>query len=273
MNTTPLALVVEADDLQQHLGEDRLVVVDLSKPETYLQSHVPGAVHLEYPRIIDIRKPVMGLVPEAPVLATVLGNLGITPETHVVAYDDEGGGKACRLLWTLATLGHQGYSLLNGGLHAWVNEGHALEGGSVAPTPAAAYPIPETRQDSVDYRYIQTHLGEAGIALLDTRSVEEYHGIKCFAARGGHIPGAVNLDWMQTMDQTRNLRFKPEGWLRETLQGLGVTPDKEVIVYCQSHHRSAHTYIMLKHLGYARVSGYPGSWSDWGNREDTPVEI
>ena len=108
--------------------------------------------------------------------------------------------------------------------------------------------------------------------LLDARSTDEYLGSKRFAERGGHIPGAVNLDWMQTMDRNRGLRFKPAEELRTMLTSLGVTPDREVVCYCQSHHRSAHSCMMLKSLGFARVRGYPGAWSDWGNSPDTPIE-
>ncbi len=109
--------------------------------------------------------------------------------------------------------------------------------------------------------------------LLDARSPEEYNGTKRFTARSGHIPGAVNLNWLDTMDRHRNLRLKTDAELRRMLSERGITPDKEVIVYCQTHHRSAHSYVMLKSLGYTNIKGYPGAWSEWGNSNDTPIEL
>jgi thiosulfate/3-mercaptopyruvate sulfurtransferase len=123
-----------------------------------------------------------------------------------------------------------------------------------------------------DAEYILSRLGSPDLGILDSRTPQEYSGQKAFAQRGGHIPGASNLNWLDTMDQGRNLRMKPEAELRAMLDERGLTEDKEIICYCQSHHRSSHAYIMLKNLGYTRIKGYPGSWSDWGNRSDTPVE-
>jgi thiosulfate/3-mercaptopyruvate sulfurtransferase len=123
-----------------------------------------------------------------------------------------------------------------------------------------------------DLAYIRAHLEDPAVILVDTRSPLEYTGQKRLAERGGHIPGAVNFDWVNAMDMQNNLRLKPADALRQQLTGLGITPDKEVIVYCQTHHRSAHTYVVLKSLGYSRIKGYPGSWSEWGNLRDTPVE-
>ena len=185
--------------------------------------------------------------------------------------DDEGGGKASRLLWTLDIIGHSRYSLLNGGLHAWANEGHALESGAIQPTPAD-YQVNIGNKGIVNKDYILEHLDDPNVILLDTRSRQEFTGEKCFAARGGHIPHAINLDWIQTMDQQRNLRFLPDEQIRKMLTDLGITADKEVIAYCQTHHRSSHTYILLKHLGYKNIEGYPGAWSEWGNLTVTPVE-
>lgn len=120
--------------------------------------------------------------------------------------------------------------------------------------------------------YILSRLGQDDLALLDTRSPSEYAGLDVRAARGGHIPGAVNMNWTDAMDLGNHLRFKPDATLRDMLGNLGITPDKEVIVYCQTHHRSAHTYMVLKHLGYPLVRGYPGAWSEWGNDPHLPVE-
>lgn len=265
-------LIIEADELEQHLHADNILIIDLCKDETYVQSHIPGAVHLQYPRILHVEKPVMGLLPDMNTLSAVLSSLGMTKDTHVIAYDDEGGGKACRLLWTLEVIGHQHYSLLNGGLHAWANEGHTLDQTPVIPSPSE-YSTCEIKQAIADKNYILNSINNPDSMLLDSRTIEEFTGNKRFAERGGHIPGAINLDWMLTMDKQRNLRLLPDDALKQQLQSLGITADKEIILYCQTHHRSSHAFIMLKHLGYENLKGYPGAWSEWGNLPDTPIDV
>ncbi len=272
MNDATLPLILEPEALAAGLGDPALLIVDLGKPASYAQCHVPGAVPLDYARIVAAEKPVMGRLPDDATLSQVLSELGLTPDRHIVAYDDEGGGRAARLLWTLDCLGHARHSLLNGGLHAWANEGFPCEQRPNAPA-LSAYHAQLGAAARADADYVRERLGAADCALLDARSPDEYHGVKKFAERAGHIPGAVNLEWTQAMDMNRNLRLRPAAELRALLEARGVTPDREVIVYCQTHHRSAHSYIMLKSLGYPRLRGYPGSWSEWGNRSDLPVEL
>ena len=122
-----------------------------------------------------------------------------------------------------------------------------------------------------DKAYVLAHLNDSSVQLLDTRSPAEYCGQYQRAARSGHIPGAVNFDWVNAMDPTRNLRLRTKEELALALTNLGVVPEKEIITYCHTHHRSAHTYITLKSLGYERVRGYPGSWSEWGNSPEVPI--
>jgi thiosulfate/3-mercaptopyruvate sulfurtransferase len=266
-----LPLIVEPEQLQHHLGDPAIRIVDLCRYDTFLQQHVPNAAHVEYPRIVRHAPPVMGLLPDANSLGQVMSELGITPETHVVAYDDEGGGKACRFLWTLDCIGHRAYSLLNGGLHAWANEGfpRAVQPHAIEPS---RYEARLTSEATCDLSYIAARLGDPSVTIVDCRSAGEYDGSVVRAARGGHIPGAIHFDWVFAMDQQRNLRLRSERELRALVAGRGIAPDKETIVYCQTHHRSAHTYIALKSIGFERVRGYPGSWSEWGNAPNTPVE-
>jgi len=266
-----LPLVTEPEQLEAVLGSDKLVVVHISKPERYAEFHVPGAIYLQGAQFVRVEKPLMGLLPHAGDLQQLLEASGISPDTHVVACDDEGGGWASRLLWTLDCIGHKHFSLLNGGLVSWGNEGFPVSRDEVHPG-TGNYPV--TYQDGpvADAEYILSRLDDSDFVLLDSRTPQEYSGKKKLAARSGHIPGAQLLNWVDTMDRHRNLRFKPETELRAMLEQRGITPDREVLCYCQSHHRSSHSYIMLKSLGYARVKGYPGAWSDWGNRPDTPIE-
>ena len=271
MSTLNFPLIIDPDVLEKNLGAENLLIIDLCKDETYAQSHIPGAIHLQYSRIFHTDKPVMGLVPEQHELTEVLSSIGMTDSTHVVAYDDDGGGKASRFLWTLDVVGHQAFSLLDGGLAAWVNEGHPVD--SRPETPVSGnYPVILDEHTLVDKDYVLKHLDDPNVLLVDGRSPEEYSGEKKFSARGGHIPGAVNLNWLLTLDQQNNMRLISDEAIKDLLAERGITPDKEIILYCQSHHRSAHSYIVLKHLEYPNIKGYPGAWSEWGNLADTPVE-
>ncbi|HLF24475.1 MAG TPA: sulfurtransferase, partial [Burkholderiales bacterium] len=258
-----LPLLVEPSDLAPHLGKSELRIVDLNQAGVYARAHIPGAVWVDYGRIIAPHPPAAALLPSAEQLAEILGSIGLTPAHHVVAYDDEGNGRASRFLWTLDAIGHRGTSLVDGGLRAWLAERQPTESG-VRPITPTRYPVHIVGEVIADKKYLLAHLNDPQIVLVDTRTPQEYDGTNKRALRAGHIPGAVNFNWTDAMDPARHLRLKDTTELKRTLEGLGVTPDKEVITYCQTHHRSSHTYVVLKILGYPRVRSYPGSWSEWG---------
>lgn len=267
-----LPLLIDPAELASQLGAPDLLIVDLNQPSVYTRAHLPGAVPLDYGRIVTPRPPAMALLPGAEQLADALGSIGLTPERHVVAYDDEGNGRASRFLWTLDAIGHPGgASLLDGGLRAWLAERRPTESGMPA-IASARYPVKIGGDVVADKDYVRAHLDDPSVVLVDSRSAEEYAGTMKRAGRAGHIPGAVNYNWTDAMDPARHLRLREPAELKRALGALGVTPDKEVITYCQTHHRSAHTYMVLKILGYPRIRSYPGSWSEWGNLPDTPIE-
>ena len=270
MKTLPL--IIEPKELKELLGNDQLIIVDLCKPETYVQAHIPGAIYLDYKQIIAANPPVMGLLPDIENLSTLASFIGLHNEKYVVSYDDEGGGKAARFLWTLNAMGFSRCSLLNGGIHAWANEHHPLEQ-TINKATTSQFNITLSPDPIGDKEFILQNLSNDNVMLLDSRSVAEYQGQKKFAAKAGHIPGAVNIDWLEFIDQNNNARLKSEPDIRAMLSKQGLSSDKTIVTYCQTHHRSALTYWVLKALGFSKIKGYPGSWSDWGNASDTPVEL
>jgi len=275
--TPPLPLVIEPEELQSHQTSEGLLIVDLSSHKQYHQAHIPGAVFLDYNHIVAMNQPYTGLLPEADQFKHIINSLGITAGTQIVAYDEEGGGKAARLIWTLHAMGHKKASLLNGGLIAWYREKFPLSNDTVTSqaNPGNQQYSVEFNQQSViaDTEYIKGNLENNNVGLLDARSIDEYTGAAKYAQKTGHIPGAKHFEWTRAINADTNYRLLNKEKLQPMLDELGLTQDKEIIVYCQSHHRSALSYLMLKYLGYEKVRGYPGSWSEWGNRSDTPVEI
>jgi len=277
INTPALPLVIEPDELNSILNNENLVIADLSPHKQYLQAHIPNAVFIDYGHIVGMNQPYTGLLPNPDQFAHILNSLGISEKTQLVAYDEEGGGKAARLIWTLHAMGHNKASLLNGGLIAWYREKFPLNNDTVTSEPNPGnqqYKVDFTQQSVVaDTEYIKSNLDNDKTGLLDARSINEYTGAAKYAQKTGHIPGAKHFEWSRGMDEAANYRLLSKEKLQPMLDELGLTQDKEIIVYCQSHHRSALSYLMLKYLGYEKVRGYPGSWSEWGNRSDTPVEI
>ncbi len=265
-------ILIEPDELESHLDDNNVIIVDLCKAKQYAQAHVPGAHFINYADIVHINKPVMGLLPSAENFSTLLSSLGITADTQVIAYDDEGGGCAARFIWTLHVHGHDKTSLLNGGLFSWANEGHTLDNETPATPTPSNYSLENTGKYTANREYISNNLNSENIVLLDARSLPEYSGAKKFADKAGHIPGSIHFEWTDKMDRNNNLRLLAVEDIQNKLNEMGITSDKEVICYCQSHHRSAFSYLVLRILGYENVKGYPGSWSDWGNHPDTPVE-
>ena len=157
-----------------------------------------------------------------------------------------------------------------GGLLSWLADGLPV---STEVPASAGGPVSLTLHDepTATREYLQSRIGAADLAIWDARAPQEYSGEKVLAAKAGHIPGAINFEWTAGMDQARNLRIRKD--MPQILEQLGITPDKEVITHCQTHHRSGFTYLVAKALGYPRVKGYAGSWGEWGNHPDTPVAI
>lgn len=269
--TANLPLLLEPEVLAGRLGETNLMVIDLSKEQVYQQAHVPGAIHLDFKALQAGEPPAPGLLPDREFLEALFSSLGLTPDTHVVACDDEGGGWAGRLLWVLECIGHRHYSYLNGGIHAWLAEGLPTEARANEPTPGS-YSIDAGPCDAqVDLDYVLQHLDDDNVVIWDARSEEEYSGVRAFAPKAGHIPGAVHYEWTEAMDKSRHLRVRDLEQVREELRQRGITEDKEIITHCQTHHRSSFTWLVGRLLGLD-IKAYPGSWSEWGHHPDTPVE-
>jgi len=265
--------VIEADDLDAILNKPDTCVIDLSSPERYQFEHIPTAISLDYSSIVKNTPPILGLIPDATEFERALSERGISPDSYIVAYDSEGSGKAARLLWTLEIAGHKKMSLLNGGINAWKKQNKPTTT-KIPEIIQSIYKLSFHNQEGVaDAEEILTQLVDAKTCVLDVRSKDEYLGKDIRAKRPGHIPGAVNLDWIELKDKNNPLHLKPENELQQMLETIGITKEKNIITHCQSHHRSALMYVTLKSLGFEKVKGYPGSWSDWANRDDTPIEI
>ncbi len=264
---------IEPDELKKLHNNENIIIIDLCKAKQYAQAHIPDAHFVNYADIVKIEKPVMGLLPDNEHFSALLSSLGVTKKSLVVAYDDEGGGCAARFVWTLHVFGHETAVVLNGGLHSWANEGHPLNNTTPDKPEASIYNLSKTHHHTASRAFIQTHLDDANVVFLDARSKAEYTGEKKFSEKAGRIPGAIHYEWSESMDQNNNLRCLPAEKIQQQLDERGISKDKEVVCYCQSHHRSAYSWLVLKSLGYENVLGYPGSWSDWGNHPDTPVEI
>ncbi len=271
-----LPLLIEPEQLQALLndqgpGKDDLLILDVSSADNYARHHVPGAIHIPPSALVSGVKPATGKLPEAERLQALFSAIGLSADKHVIAYDDEGGGWAGRLIWTLDVLGHKNYSYLNGGLVSWVNEGHPCE--QIANQGQAVdFELSIDSSPIAELEEVLASLDNEAIAIWDARSAEEHAGSKVVAQRGGRIPGAKNIDWLELMDRERNLRLIDLDALQQRLDSLGLGKDKLILTHCQTHHRSGLSYLAMKLLGYPRYKGYHGSWSEWGNREDTPVE-
>jgi thiosulfate/3-mercaptopyruvate sulfurtransferase len=266
-----LPLLLQAEDLAAQLPSDEILVVAVCSEKVFAEGHLPGAILVQPRELVCGVKPATGKLPTQEHLNELFSRLGLSQGKHLVAYDDEGGGWAGRLLWTLDVVGHSSYSLLDGGQIAWAQAELPL-------TVDESHPTATDFQASIDRSFIAeldeviASINADDVIVWDARTKEEYAGTKITALKNGHIPGAVNLDWLDVMDRDNGLRLKSLNLLQQQLASLGITKGKKIITHCQTHHRSGLTYFVGKLLGL-NIKAYDGSWSEWGNHPETAVDV
>ena len=271
-------VLVTTEWLAEHLGDDGVVVAEVDEnPDLYEDGHIPGAVKLHWRE--DLQDPLERDIVEQTSFEELMGLRGIGNDTTVVLYGDKNNWFAAYAYWYLKVYGHEGVRILDGGRQKWIDEGRELT--TEAPSPAPASYAAKAADESIRVRRdtVLAGLGDPGRALVDVRSPQEFSGELMAppgyeqegASRTGHIPTAQSIPWAQAVRDDGT--FKSPDELRELYAGKGVTPDKEVVAYCRIGERSAHTWFVLRELlGYPDVKNYDGSWTEWGNLVDVPIE-
>ena len=266
-------LLVTPEELSSMIvdsGEKRPLLLDLRPPDAYTAGHIPGAIHIDLWGVSLIDTDPAPLSAFMWMIEHVLAIHGVSAATPVVVYDEQSGIRAARAFWFLEYLGHPSVRLLDGGFGAWAAGGYEITR-DAAPPPQSDWTGARRQETIATWREVRSALGRTDSVILDTRSDGEYCGTTARAKRRGTIPGAVHIEW--TRNLTADGSFKPSAELRRMYEDAGVTPDRTVITYCQGGYRAAHSYLALRLLGYPKVKNYVGSWKEWGDRDDLPVEI
>ncbi|MDD1746293.1 MAG: sulfurtransferase [Methanomassiliicoccales archaeon] len=262
--------IVDSDWLESHLDDPELRIVDTRSSYDYGKGHVQNAVNIE---LFDIVRSWGGLpamcIPQER-FEGLMSSKGIGKDTTVVAYDNFGGLFSARLLWTLEHFGHKKVKVYDGSIKTWLDAGNSFSF-TIPKVKTTRYRAGHDEGNLATKEWIIDHLKDKGVKYLDVRREGEYSGKMAFGKRGGHIPGAVHIHWLEAIDP-RTAKFKKPDELRRMYEMSGLTPDKEVVVYCWMGLRASHGYMMLRLLGYPKVRTYDSSWSEWGDAEGCEVE-
>ena len=245
------------------------ILIDLRPAEVFVTGHIPGAVHLDLYGLSLVNTDSAPLDAFLWMIAHLLTTRGVDGDRTVVVYDDQSGMRAARAFWFLELFGHQDVRVLDGGVGSWERQGFFTTTEAVVPNKAN-WNVGRVEARLATWRDLQERLGQSEVVILDTRSDGEYCGTTVRAKRGGAIPGAVHIEWTKNLNSDGE--FKSASELVALYEAAGVTAEKEIVSYCQGGYRAAHSYLALRLIGYPRVRNYVGSWKEWGDREDLPIE-
>jgi thiosulfate/3-mercaptopyruvate sulfurtransferase len=269
-NYTNPGLLWSPQELHARLNDPTLRIIDVRGTYALAQEGwIPGAMHFDLFG--------MSLNDTAPqpfqafmwMIEHLFEMRGVNLDTPVVLYEGIAGMSAARGFWFLEYLGHSDVHVLDGGFKAWQAEGLPISHDMRQPrgTTFRSRPRPELHWSADE---LFSHLHDADLAIIDTRTDDEYLGKSVRAARGGTIPRAIHLEWTKNLDD--HGAFKTASDLRAMYEARGITPDKTCAPFCQGGYRSSHAYLALRLLGYPALHNFIGSWKEWGDRLDLPIE-
>jgi len=262
-----LDLLISSQNLYKIIQrEDDLIVVDTRSFSEFKNGHVPGAVNVDLFQLHWFDTTKRGIKDFNRQTRLLLSNIGIRNESNVVFYDNVSGMSASRGVWLLLYFSHEKISILDGGFEKWKREGYPIEvkGNALKNSRFKGKPNSKIVADANEVR---SAINNKHVVIVDARSREEYNGSEVRAARRGHIPSAINIDWARNIE---NSIFKSKIKLSKIYSKI--PKNAQVITYCQGGYRAANAFLALKMLGYKKVKMYLGSWGEWGNRLELPVE-
>src|SRR2546423_60566 len=257
-------MLITADNVLKMLDDSKLILVDARSYKDYSEGHVPGAINLDffYYHWFDTSKD--GMKAFNIQMRKLLSILGVTKEKTIVFYDDVSGMSAARGVWLLTYFSHKKAFMLDGGIKKWKSQGFPIEIKTNGFKPTKFFGK-INKNVFAGFEYIKKNLNK--IKLVDARAQVEFNGTVIRAARKGHIPNAINVDWILNIEEDGTMK---ENESLSTLYKL--SKDDEIVTYCQGGYRAANSFLALKKLGFKNVKVYVGSWGEWGNRSDLPVE-
>lgn len=273
-------LLISASDLLSAMesGSEITIIDTRTSFEAFSEAHIPGAIYFHSRR--DLNDPEVGIdsyLVNGEVFEEKMRALGINNDSRIVLYDEGNSLGAARLFYALEYYGFNGYvSLLNGGFAAWsyaeLPVDSAMVNGIDISTSIGDFTaiIREDRQ--CDIAYVTGVEPGSNKIIFDVRSRDEFEGTDVRAARGGHIPGAVNLEWNEVLVEGDVRYFRPHNEIQALYDSLGVTRDKEIIPHCHTNVRGSHAYFTLRLMGYDSVKPFEGSWAEYGNATGVPVQ-
>ncbi len=270
--------LVDTEWVAAHLDDPNVRLIESDEDALlYPIGHIPGAVQVDW--FSTLQHPLRRDFLTQAQFEQLCSKLGITNETTLVFYGDKSNWFACYALWLFKYYGHDNVRIMNGGRAKWELEKRSLVK-EVRSYAATEYLASEPDQSIRAFRDEVFRHSEARRPLVDVRSPKEYTGELLHmpnypqegATRGGHIPGAVSIPWSQAVNEADST-FKSADELRALYEGKDIQSNEEVIAYCRIGERSSLTWFVLKYLlGYPRVRNYDGSWTEWGNLVDAPIE-